>query len=330
MTLLEAEIEMNKCKATDVMVLKLNKDVNVVEKQEFEIGVDQGSLTIDLNGHTFNKPNMDIYEYFITVGNNGTLTITDSSVTKSGKITGTYASNTVYWPSILVYGGTLKLEGGYVESIGWELGEITIDDLSVITGANKGLYSNSLNKWLTIKDAKRFKNDSMGHNRKYIENVQVLDYIAPAVNTTYKTHVQKDGWQNIVTNGAVSGTEGQSKRLEGININVVNKQVSGGIRYKTHVQGIGWQDWVSDGAMSGTKGESRRLEAIKIELTGDMANNYDLYYRVHAQSYGWLGWAKNGEDAGTAGLSKRLEAIQIVLVPKGGAAPGTTDTPFRQ
>jgi uncharacterized protein YjdB len=70
------------------------------------------------------------------------------------------------------------------------------------------------------------------------------------------------------------------------------------------------------------------LEAIQIQLTGEMANHYDVYYRVHAQSYGWLGWAKNGESAGTAGLSKRLEGIEIVLVPKGSAAPGSTANHF--
>jgi uncharacterized protein YjdB len=87
-------------------------------------------------------------------------------------------------------------------------------------------------------------------------------------------------------------------------------------------------DWVSDGAVAGTTGQGKRLEAIKIELTGELAQKYDVYYRVHAQSYGWLDWAKNGEPAGTEGLSKRLEAIQIVYVPKGGAAPGATTRPY--
>ena len=69
--------------------------------------------------------------------------------------------------------------------------------------------------------------------------------------------------------------------------------------------------------MAGTSGQAKRLEAIKIELTGEMAQHYDIYYRVHAQSYGWLNWASNGAPAGTSGMSKRLEAIQIVLVKKG-------------
>ena len=143
-----------------------------------------------------------------------------------------------------------------------------------------------------------------------------------STNIMYKTHVQSFGWQNWVLNGAMSGTSGKAKRLEGINIKLSNAAYAGGIQYRTHVQTYGWEkEWKKDGAMSGTSGEAKRLEAIQIKLYGEMANHFDVYYRVHAQSYGWLGWAKNGEEAGTAGLAKRLEGIQIVLIPKGGAAP---------
>ena len=143
-----------------------------------------------------------------------------------------------------------------------------------------------------------------------------------STNIMYKTHVQSFGWQNWVLNGAMSGTSGKAKRLEGINIKLSNAAYAGGIQYRTHVQTYGWEkEWKKDGAMSGTSGEAKRLEAIQIKLYGEMANHFDVYYRVHAQSYGWLGWAKNGEESGTAGFAKRLEGIQIVLVPKGGAAP---------
>ena len=72
------------------------------------------------------------------------------------------------------------------------------------------------------------------------------------------------------------------------------------------------------------------MEAIQINLTGEMANHYDVYYRVYVENYGWLDLAQNGESAGTEGLTKRLEAIQIVLVEKGGKAPGPTNHPFLQ
>ena len=145
--------------------------------------------------------------------------------------------------------------------------------------------------------------------------------VTPDVTTSYRTHVQKDGWQGFVTNGTMSGTSGQFKRLEGIEIKVEgNKNL--GIQYTTHCQTYGWLPWSSNGEMNGTQAEAKRLEAIKIQLTGKDKDKYDVYYRVHAQSYGWLGWAKNGACAGTAGQAKRLEGIQIVVVKHGDPAPG--------
>ena len=146
----------------------------------------------------------------------------------------------------------------------------------------------------------------------------------------YRTHVQRVGWQGWKFDGEMSGTSGQSLRLEGIEIKLPTRDYSGGITYRTHVQRIGWQGWRSDGAMSGTSGQALRLEAIQIKLTGEMANHYDVYYRVHAQHFGWMGWAKNGQSAGTAGYAYRLEGIEIRLVPKGGAAPGSTANAFRE
>lgn len=152
--------------------------------------------------------------------------------------------------------------------------------------------------------------------------------VAPSIR--YRTHVQTYGNQAWKYNGAMSGTAGQAKRLEGIWIEMPSMPVSGGIQYRTHVQRIGWQGWVSTGKMAGTAGRALRLEAIQIQLTGAMASKYDVYYRVHAQKFGWMGWAKNGAQAGTAGFARRLEAIQIVLVPKGTAGPGTNYGGIRQ
>ena len=154
---------------------------------------------------------------------------------------------------------------------------------------------------------------------------ETLAQSSGGTTVSYRTHVQTYGWQDYVSDGNMSGTEGKAKRLEGINIKLENQEYEGGIKYRTHVQTYGWQDYVSDNAMSGTEGEAKRLEAIQIELTGEMAEHYDIYYRVHSQTYGWLGWAKNGEKAGSSNYAKRLEGIQIILVEKGGEGPGTTE-----
>ena len=155
-------------------------------------------------------------------------------------------------------------------------------------------------------------------------------FVKNTPSVTYTTHVQNVGWQGVVKDGATSGTEHKSLRLEGIRISLQNNGNPGGVQYSTHVQNIGWQDWKTNGAMAGTEHKSLRLEAIKIKLTGDIANEYDIYYRVHAQNFGWMGWAKNGAAAGTQGYSYRLEAIQIKLVKKGNAAPGSTANAFKQ
>lgn len=144
---------------------------------------------------------------------------------------------------------------------------------------------------------------------------------------SYSTHIQNLGWQEYVSDGAMSGTKGKNLRLEGIKIHLDNS-IDGSIEYRTHVQNIGWQSYVSDGVMSGTSGKGLRLEAIQIRLTGKAAEQYDIYYRTHIQDKGWLGWAANDAKSGSAGLSKRLEAIEIRLIEKGGKAPGTTENSY--
>ena len=143
----------------------------------------------------------------------------------------------------------------------------------------------------------------------------------------YRTQVQTYGWQGYVSDGAISGTMNEAKRLETIQINLGDTGYKGNILYNTHIQRIGWQGWKSNNAISGTVGMGLRLEAIQIKLTGEVGRHYDVYYRVHAQSFGWLGWAKNGKSAGTAGLGKRLESIQIILLPKGSKAPAGNGMP---
>ena len=161
-----------------------------------------------------------------------------------------------------------------------------------------------------------------------VDSVEALAVEEPTLPTLqYRTHIQNIGWQDFVTNGGMSGTEGEAKRLESIEIDI-ESELDLGIKYATHVQDLGWLNYVSDGQPSGTTGKAKRLEAIKIELTGVNREEYDIYYRVHAETYGWLGWAKNGDPAGTEGQSKRLEAIEIVLVEKGKQAQGSTENPF--
>lgn len=154
--------------------------------------------------------------------------------------------------------------------------------------------------------------------------------LPPAVS--YQSYLS-GAWQNSVLDNAVSGTVGQAKQIEGIKISLQDKAVSfagSSIQYRTYLQTYAWQDWTPNGGISGKPGSGKRVEAVQIKLTGSIASSYDVYYRVHSQTFGWLDWACNGQSAGSAGYAKRIEAIQIVLVKKGGAAPGSTATPYKE
>ncbi len=154
--------------------------------------------------------------------------------------------------------------------------------------------------------------------------------LPPAVS--YQSYLS-GAWQNSVLDNAVSGTVGQAKQIEGIKISLQDKAVSfagSSIQYRTYLQTYAWQDWTPNGGISGKPGSGKRVEAVQIKLTGSIASSYDVYYRVHSQTFGWLDWACNGQSAGSAGYAKWIEAIQIVLVKKGGAAPGSTATPYKE
>ena len=155
-----------------------------------------------------------------------------------------------------------------------------------------------------------------------VQAIQVKVTLKSSMLST-TAYVGGDGWQTAVGEGNIAGTTGQSKQLEGLKISLVNAPYDGSIEYQAHVQNIGWQDWASNGSLSGTEGQSLRLEAIRIRLSGEMAENYDVYYRAHVQNFGWMGWARNGATAGSSGYAYRVEAIQVCLVPKGSSIPSS-------
>lgn len=155
-------------------------------------------------------------------------------------------------------------------------------------------------------------------------------FVLKPTTVTYRTYVAGQGWTEAAQNGAVSGTTGESKALEAIQVNVDSGMYSGGVKYDTYMQAYRWTGEKENNQIAGLAGNGKRMEAVKISLTGEIAQHYDIYYRVHSQTFGWLGWAKNGAPAGTADYSKQVEAIQIQLVEKSKQAPGNTEDAFRQ
>lgn len=152
----------------------------------------------------------------------------------------------------------------------------------------------------------------------------------PAGTVSYQTLPTSLEWQNVVSNGASSGTMGQSRALNGVRISYDDSSIPGGVAYSVHVADIGWMSDVYDGADAGATGLDKRIEAIRIRLTGDAATYYDIWYRTYIEEYGWLDWAKNGSPAGSGSIGYRMEAIEVVMTAKGSPAPGSTAKPYTE
>ncbi|WP_050740853.1 bacterial Ig-like domain-containing protein [Acetobacterium bakii] len=136
------------------------------------------------------------------------------------------------------------------------------------------------------------------------------------MGVNYRTHIQNDGWETGWTaDGKMSGTEGRSLRLEGIQIELSGAVPDGAmIDYRAHVQNDGWETaWTANGETAGTEGRCLRMEGIQIQLVN--MPNYSVQYRTHVQNDGWeTEWSADGETAGTEGRSLRLEGIEIRIV----------------
>jgi len=126
----------------------------------------------------------------------------------------------------------------------------------------------------------------------------------------YRAHVENIGWMDWVEDDAVAGTEGQSLRMEAVQIET--RGAPGGVHicYEAHVQNIGWMNEVCDGGTGGTEGQSLRMEALKVRLRNAPAGT-KVCYRAHVENIGWMDEVCDGEVAGTEGQSLRMEAVRI-------------------
>ena len=182
-----------------------------------------------------------------------------------------------------IYLEDFKTNPYFVLDTSTEFKKLKAGDEFIITGLSLGMKNPS--------DV-RYYSDEAGYLSFVGEDlIAIVGKSGSSVN--YRSHIQDYGWeQDFKWDGQVSGTEGQSKRLEAFYLETYRGD--GYALYRSHIQNIGWEkDWKSNGQMSGTEGQSLRLEAFQIKLAGELAKTHDIYYRIHVQNFGWLGWAKN-------------------------------------
>ena len=90
----------------------------------------------------------------------------------------------------------------------------------------------------------------------------------------YRTHVQNIGWQQWKSNGELTGTSGQSLRIEALQIKLENMDEYT-VEYQVHIQDIGWSGWYIDGETAGTVGQGKRIEALRIRIVSKYKHNYN-------------------------------------------------------
>ncbi len=137
----------------------------------------------------------------------------------------------------------------------------------------------------------------------------------------YAADIIDSGWQSW-KRYAASGTNGQSKGVDGLRVKVSSEDTSCGVRYAIRPSGGSWSDWKADGADAIIPGKA--IGSLKIELTGNLSKICDVWYRVRLNDAGWLGWAKSGQVAGNISRTKssHIEAVQMRLVPRATSGPG--------
>lgn len=96
--------------------------------------------------------------------------------------------------------------------------------------------------------------------------------------------------------------------------------MSGTIAYQVNLSGFGWVDWKENFVEAGDSTSSMPLEAVKMKLTGQLAEQYDLYYSVY-QNGSWTDQVMNGETAGLEAHGLRVDGLRVAVVKKGAEAP---------
>lgn len=117
-------------------------------------------------------------------------------------------------------------------------------------------------------------------------------------------------------NNQLAGTRGESRRLEGFQIDFSPVVAGLSCRYRARVQGMGDVPWVDAGQFVGTRGQSRYLEGLAIELTGPQSSRYDVLYMAHIQGLGDTGLCSNGQFCGIVDQSRRIEGMLVRIQPK--------------
>ena len=182
------------------------------------------------------------------------------------------------------------LENGFITNSG---------DLNKFNGQMDDLARGILNAF-GIATASPAKEDSDG---KVTSGGTSQDSVQHYGKVSYQSHIRDIGWACWQSDGRMSGTTGQNRRIEAFRLIPV-----GETDVVVHIKDIGDKEYknITRNTLIGTMGQKKRIEAIKI--TGKDTN---YAYRVHQKNIGWSAWTFNGNWCGVKGKKLQIEAIEI-------------------
>ena len=128
-------------------------------------------------------------------------------------------------------------------------------------------------------------------------------------------HIERLG-DRLFNHDEFAGTRGQALRIEGFAIEIEPSIPGLSLEYMAHIEGIGDTPWTQEGQFLGHRGAGKRLEGFAIRLTGDGANQYNIYYVAHIENMGDSSVCFNGDYCGTRGQGLRVEGIKVWLQKK--------------
>lgn len=183
------------------------------------------------------------------------------------------------------------LENGFITNSG---------DLNKFNGQMDDLARGILNAF-GIATASPAKEDSDG---KVTPGGTSQDSVQHYGKVSYQSHIRDIGWACWQSDGRMSGTTGQNRRIEAFRLIPV-----GETDVVVHIKDVGDKEYknISKGTILGTTGQNKRIEAIKIA-----GKDTPYIYRVHQKNIGWTDWTFNGNWAGTKGKGLQIEAIEIM------------------
>lgn len=145
---------------------------------------------------------------------------------------------------------------------------------------------------------------AFARRKKRMTNVPIVKYIS---KVGYKEY-------SFGKDGRVCGSMGKKHNLPLTDFYAVVDMLDpaqkrkGGIQYSVHESEVGWVPFFENGAKAGTGAHG--LEAIRIELTGEYAEQFDVWYSVRLTN-GWTDWVKNGKVAGIEGAPGGQGATRV-------------------